>query len=275
MAVNATVHFGTPPEFPKSISGRKLIGNRGGVFLMLTGSAWSLPDLSNANITTVLQGLSTAGFNGITCWGGGGYSIIDASWNPKYERKADSSNWWTGTAWASTLGTAWNAMDHIASETLRLGMVFNFSFCGGNASTGAMPDMVSATNLQLYNVGIAVATRYPYSSYPNIVWHFMIDDAHGTGSTQGARIKSLFDGINDTEGITTRPVRWMEPKASSRSTPSTSTPTVPPSPWKPATPRLRHPSVTVNHPTTGHRTPAHPMLGSGIGRRPSSWRVAA
>lgn len=210
MAVNATVHFGTPPLFANSISGRKVLHQRGGVYLLLTASCWSLADLSDANITTVLEGLADAGFNGVTVWSGGGYDI-NATWQPAYDRKSNGDDWWTGTAWASTLGAAWSAMDHIADETLRLGMTLSFSFCGGFDTTGAGPEWEAATNTNMRDVGIAVANRYPKSSYPNIIWHFMLDDTHSTSSTRGQRIRNLFDGINDTEGASTRPVRWMEP----------------------------------------------------------------
>ena len=112
MALHATVRFGAaaPPvegSFPASISGRKVLDGNGDVFLMLTMSSWSLYDISDANITTVLEGVQAAGFNAVTVWCCGGYSI-NSSWDPRYTRKADSTTWWTGTAWASSFGTAWN-----------------------------------------------------------------------------------------------------------------------------------------------------------------------
>ena len=55
----------------------------------------------------------------------------------------------------------------------------------------------------------AIATRY--RAYPHIVWHIMFDDPSGPSSTRGRRMDALFHGINDTEGKSTRPVRWAEP----------------------------------------------------------------
>jgi hypothetical protein len=60
---------------------------------------------------------------------------------------------------------------------------------------------------------VAIATRY--LSYPHIIWHIMFDDTQTPAVTRGIRIKNLFDGINDTEGPTKRPVRWLEPNQGS------------------------------------------------------------
>lgn len=192
---------------PTSISGRKVLDQNSNVYLAYVMSSWTLHDLSNANITIALEGADANGFNGVVVWGGAGMSL-NATWDPRYQRKADSSEWWTGTAWQSSLGPAWAAMDWIATECERLGMTLHFSFCGGNGASGARPDWEAASNAQMYDVGVAVATRY--YAYPNIVWHMMLDDTQTPGSTTGQRVNALFDGINDTEGPTSRPVRWME-----------------------------------------------------------------
>ena len=199
----------SPPPFPASVSGRKILDQYGAVYPMLTASAWSLPDLSDTNITAVLEGLQSAGFNAVTCWSGGGYDI-NATWQPAYQIKSTSDNWWSGTPWASSLGPGWAQMDYLVQEALNLNMVVNFSFCGGFDTTGAGPEWEAVTNTNMRDVGVAVATRYPKADFPNIVWHFMLDDANSPASTRGQRISALFDGINDTEG-TVRPVRWMEP----------------------------------------------------------------
>jgi hypothetical protein len=65
------------------------------------------------------------------------------------------------------------------------------------------------TDADMYDAGVAIATRY--LAYPHIVWHIMFDDSTAPSSTRGQRIDALFHGIDDTEGRSTRPVRWAEP----------------------------------------------------------------
>ena len=83
------------------------------------------------------------------------------------------------------------------------------SLNGGFGTTGARPDWDAATNENMYDAGVAVATRY--RSAPNIGWHVMFDDSTTTGSTAGQRVSAFFDGVNDTEGASARPVRWTQP----------------------------------------------------------------
>jgi Putative collagen-binding domain of a collagenase/Fibronectin type III domain/Protein of unknown function (DUF4038) len=198
------------PRWPSSIVGRKVLDQFGDVYLMRTFSSWSITDLSDAEITTALEGVAGRGFNAVTVWAGGGYSI-HSTWDPRYERKANGDDWWSGTPWASDLGAAWSALDHVVEESRRLGLTVNVSFCGGYEFHCAGPDWEGVTDADMRQVGVDVANRYPVASHPNVVWHLMLDSAHGPGSTRGRRVKALFDGINDTEGAATRPVRWMEP----------------------------------------------------------------
>lgn len=203
-------------RYPATISGRKLLDLAGKPYFMRTFSSWKMANkLSNAEITTALEGVAANGFNGVTVWCGG---IEDrAGEGDKYSNKAGQS-FWTGTAWrmnqGTTLGPAWASVDWIVDECARLGMVLHFSFCAGFGTGGAGPDWESATDADMHAVGVALATRY--ASDVNIVWHIMFDDIHGTTSTRGLRARALFDGINDTEGLTTRPVRWCEVNNGSR-----------------------------------------------------------
>ncbi len=198
------------PSWPSSIVNRKIHDQHGDVYLMRTFSSWSLTDVPDADITTTLQGLAGRGFNAVTVWAGGGYRV-NGTWDSKYDRKANGDKWWSGIAWQSNLGPAWDAMDHVVVEARRLGMTVNFSLCGGFGDTGAGPDWEAASDPQMRAVGIEIAKRYPVAEYPNIVWHVMLDDSQTVDSTRGQRINALFDGINDTEGPSARPVRWMEP----------------------------------------------------------------
>ena len=194
---------GSTPRWASSISGRKILDQNGNVYLMRTFSSWAMAmNLTDQEITQALEGVAGRGFNAVTVWAGGGYDV-GVGWN-RYTTEAHGS-WWTGTPWASDLGPGWAAMDRVMNEAKRLGLTVNFSFCGGNGSTGARPDWEAATDQSMYNVGVAIATRY--AAYPNIVWHVMFDDGAGSYS----RVNALFDGINDTEGANTRPLRWAEP----------------------------------------------------------------
>jgi hypothetical protein len=206
--VHATVRFGAPVGTlrPASISGKKLLDQNGDVYLVKTFSSWKLANkLSNAEITTALEGVAANGFNGVTVWCGGIEDRADEG--DKYSNQANA-DFWTGTPWASSLGAAWSSVDWIVEECDRLGLVLHFSFCAGFGDEGAGPDWESATAQNMYDAGVAIATRYAEAD--NIVWHIMFDDSTTTASTRGQRIQSLFDGINDTEGASTRPVRWCE-----------------------------------------------------------------
>lgn len=191
--------------YPASISGRKILDQNGHVYLARTFSSWGMFKLTDANITTALEGLAARHFNGVTVWIGGGYQF-NSTWLPYYQNN-DAENYWTGTAWQSSLGAAWGTVDWIVSECNRLGMVAHLSFGPAYGPTGPKADMVAASNAQMQQVGVDVATRY--QSSPNIVWHVMFDDTETPGTTLGARIEALFTGINSVEG-TARPVRWCE-----------------------------------------------------------------
>ena len=198
-----TVPIPSDKRWPTSIAGRKILDQNGNVYLMRTFSSWAMAmNLTDAEITQALEGVAGRGFNAVTVWSGGGYHVGNG-WNPYVTRS--HGGWWTGKPWASALGPGWAAMDRVMAEALRLGLTVNFSFAGANGSTGARPDWAAATDQDMYDVGVAVATRY--KAYPNIVWHVMFDDSAGEYS----RINALFHGINDAEGAGTRPLRWAEP----------------------------------------------------------------
>jgi len=208
---SALVRFGTPPAlYPASISGRKLLDQNGNVYLAKVFSSWSLAShLSNANITVALEDVAENHFNGVSVWCGGTEDRGTTGWD-KYTNLA-AQNFWTGTPWASSLGAAWASVDWVVQECARLGLVLHFSFCHGWGSPtpyGCAPDWNAVTNTNMHDAGVAIATRY--AAYPNIVWHVMFDDPLAVTDTAGVRIRNLFNGINATEGASTRPVRWCE-----------------------------------------------------------------
>ena len=210
IAVTASAATSVPDDapglYPAAVSGRKILDQNGDVYMMRTFSSWSMAsNLTDDEITTALEGVAANGFNAVTVWIGGGYDL--GGWH-RYSNAA-GEDFWTGTPWQSDLGPAWASVDRVVAEAARLGLTANLSFSGGWGTTGARPDWEAATDEQMYDVGVAVASRY--QQYPNIVWHVMFDDTPTPSTPAGQRIDALFRGINDTEGAETRPVRWAEP----------------------------------------------------------------
>ena len=212
-AVTATTTVPVPSvstgntKYPATISGRKALDQNGDVYLMRTMSSWAMGQvLTDAQITTALTDVAANGFNAVTVWFGGGFFLND-SWANEYENAA-GEDFWTGTPWASSLGTGFDTFDWIVSEADRLGVVVNASLPGGFAGTGAKGDWAAVTNTNMYDAGVAFATRY--ASATNINWHLMWDDTDTVASTNGQRAEAFMEGVNDTEGISARPFRWIE-----------------------------------------------------------------
>jgi hypothetical protein len=195
------------PRWPTSIANRKVLDQYGDVYLIRTFSSWGMAsNLSDTDVTSALEGLAANGFNGVTVWIGGG-AYYGEDWSPTYQHKATSQAFWNGTPWASALGPAWASLDHLVAEAERLGIFVWMSLDGGLGVPRA--DWEAVTTTDMYNTGVAVATRY--LSAPNVGWHVMIDDTSvTTGGTVGQRIDAFFHGVNDTEGASARPVRWLE-----------------------------------------------------------------
>lgn len=208
--------FPPPPaaRFPKTISGSKILDQFGSVYLARTFSSWGMSqNLSNTDITTALTGVANNHFNGVTAtFGGPQVESGTPSWT-RYQNQAGQS-FWTGTPWASSLGAAWGSVDWMMSEALRLGICVSFSLFGGtggpgSGTEGAKTDWVAVTNTDMTNAGVAIANRYPVSSYPNLIWHVELDFGDLTSDPSGQRVQAFFAGVNSVEG-SARPVRWME-----------------------------------------------------------------
>ena len=196
------------PRWPSSISNRKVLDQFGDVYLARTFSSWGMAsNLSNTQITTALEGVAADGFNGVTVWIGGGANY-GAGWTPTYVHKATGQAFWAGTPWASSLGPAWGSLDHLVAEAQRLGIFVWMSLNGGFGTFGARADWEGVTDTSMHNAGAAVAARY--RSAPNIGWHVMLDDGTRVGDPAGQRVEAFFAGVDDTEGSSARPVRWLE-----------------------------------------------------------------
>ena len=197
--------------YPATISGRKVRDQNGNVYLNKTMSSWGMAqNLSNANITIALEGVAANGFNSVLIAVAG---CMVESGTPTWVRyqNAAGQSFFTGTPWASSLGAAWVTHDWIISEANRLGLFVWMSMFGGTggSSEGARLDWVATTNTQMYNRGVEIATRY--LAVDNIGWHLEWDNVDNPGDPSGQRAEAFFQGVNDTEGASRRPVRWMEP----------------------------------------------------------------
>ena len=193
-------------RYPASISGTKILDQNGDVYLIKPFSSWALYRLTRTQITQAIEDVAEhGGFNGIVVWFGGGYD--NNAWSNPYQN-GDGEDIWSGTEWASDFGTGWDTYDHIVDECNRVGLDCHISLAVAFGNTGAQAEMEAASDAQMKQVGEDIANRY--AAYDNIVWHVMFDDANGTGTTIGSRIESYFEGINDTEGASARPVRWVE-----------------------------------------------------------------
>jgi Putative collagen-binding domain of a collagenase/Protein of unknown function (DUF4038) len=195
-------------RWPSSIARRKILDQYGRVYLIRSFASWAMAShLSNARITAALERVAANRFNGVTVWIGGGANYGD-DWTPRYRHKATGRHFWRGTPWASSLGGAWASLDHLVAEARRLGIFVWMSLNGGFGTYGARADWEAVSNTNMRRAGVAIARRY--RSAPNVGWHVMFDDHVATTSTAGRRIRAFFDGVNDTEGASARPVRWVE-----------------------------------------------------------------
>ena len=167
-----------PVLYPASISDRKMLDQYGDVYLMRTFSSWSMAsNLSDADITTALEGVAANGFNAVTVWIGGGYDI-GSGWHRVHAmplattggpaRRGRRSSAPPGRRWTTSSrrppGSGWRSISRSAAATAPR----------APARTGKR-----RRTTQMHDVGVAVATRYP--AYPNIVWHVMFDDTQDTG----------------------------------------------------------------------------------------------
>lgn len=189
--------------YPASASSRKLLDQNGNIYLLKTMSAWGMYQLSNADITTALEGCAGLGFNAVTivCCGneyGTGwerYTNIDG--DPFFATTAGGTT--PSTAFASELGKAWETIDFIMLEATRLELTVVMSFYTGNGTVGISADIISAGTTNAYNFGVDIATRY--DAYRNIVWHFGADEAFNYPAGPSEEIDALFHGITDTETV--------------------------------------------------------------------------
>jgi Putative collagen-binding domain of a collagenase len=195
-------------RWPSSIANRKVRDQHGRVYLIRTFSSWGMAsNLSKAAITSALESVAANRFNGVTVWIGGGANY-GSDWSPRYRHQVTGRGFWTGRPWASSLGGAWASLDHLVSEARRLGIFVWMSLNGGFGTYGARADWEAVTNRSMRRAGVAIARRY--RAAPNVGWHVMFDDFVTPASPAGQRIEAFFDGVNDTEGASARPIRWVE-----------------------------------------------------------------
>jgi hypothetical protein len=190
--------------YPVSVSSRKLINNIGGVYQLKAMSSWAMAiKLTNAEITTALQGLKDNGFNVVNMAGCGGVAPQSDWKSTMYQNVAGQPFFATtaggstpGTPWSSPLGAGMATTDWIVSEADRLGMVVCFAFFVSYADSGSQPDMVAVTNAQMRTTGQRIAARY--ASANNIIWEVECDTGWQASDPIGRRVDYLFRGITET-----------------------------------------------------------------------------
>ncbi|HSB86408.1 MAG TPA: DUF4038 domain-containing protein, partial [Ilumatobacteraceae bacterium] len=194
-------------SYPASVASREWLDQNGDPYLLKTMSSWGMAqNLSNANITTALEGLKARGFNAVTVGlpgqsYGGDWARYENAAGDQYFATVAGGNM-AGTPWSSELGAAWSTFDHIMDEATRLGMTVVISLYTGFGTMGCEADIISAGTTAMYDFGVALATRY--ANYPNVVWHIGADDNWVYNNGPGSVVDSFYDGIRDAEGSTHR-----------------------------------------------------------------------
>ncbi len=203
-ANNAVGQVPTTLFYPKTVSGRKWLDQNGDPYLLKCMSSWALAEnsASNADITTALTQAASRGFNSVQV---ALFGITqEPDWHPYTNHAGDPV--FTGTPFASSLGSAWLTFDWVMDEATRLGLTVVVSLFYGFGTIGCRADMntaYTASVTNVYNFGHDVAARY--ASYPNIVWSLEAD-AEWFYSTApwGAQTDKYFEGIKAGEGATPR-----------------------------------------------------------------------
>ncbi len=176
------------------MSGRRIVDQAGNPYLMKVFSSWGMAqNLTNAEITTALEGVAKRGFNAVNV-APNGVGIQD-DW-VKYQN-IGGQNFFEGAPFASPLGPAWATMDHLVAEAQRLGITVLFSFFVSYGDSGIGPELTAANDKNAYDYGVAVASRY--RDAPNIVWHVEADTGWQPEDPIGRRLDNIFHGIADTE----------------------------------------------------------------------------
>jgi len=200
VGLSATVRFGSPPDPPFAASvdtvNRKFLDQYGAVYLLKTFSSWGMgQNLTDAEIVTAFDLLDGSGLNAVSAAPCG--VNIQADWATGQYKNAAGNNYFTGTPFQSSLGSAWSTMDLIVSTAEAHGMMVLFTWFVSFTTTGIRPAIEAATNAQMRTFGQSIATRY--GDAPNIVWHVMVDDGMNPDTTGGRRIDYLMRGITETQ----------------------------------------------------------------------------
>ena len=195
----------TPPmAYPATRSGRKWLDQNGDVYTLNCHPLWAMPQNgSDADIATILAEVADANFNAVKVMLFG--YRVNGDFVPFQNDAGDPV--FTGTAYQSSLGSAWDTMDAILDAATVNGLTVVMSLYSCFGSTGPAAEIISAhtaNSNNLYDFGVAVATRY--DSYPNIVWDCSTDDNVTWGSTLTAAFDKFVQGVTDTE---TTPRLWL------------------------------------------------------------------
>jgi hypothetical protein len=192
----ATCSGGTGFKYVTSVSanGRYFLDQNGHPLLVKGDSPWAIfSDVSPADVETWAANREGHGFNA---------AIISIIGNPTNGGPANNGATYDGivpfnsgniTSWNEAY---WSRMDSYLTAFKNHGITaFIYPIDGWTTLTGGALHGKSAADC--YTYGQMIATRYPKSSYPNIVW-MAGGDYNGYDSTINTEVKNMLNGIRST-----------------------------------------------------------------------------
>jgi hypothetical protein len=181
-----------------TVSGRRLMKGAD-VFHMKSMSLWALTvNLSDADITSVLETIDGLGFNCATFAMCGMDFNGAEGWN-QYTNGASGLGFFTGSPITSTLGPAWDHVTHTLDELLRLDMYALLSlYTGFNNTDGLGAELIAAGTSAAFTFGQRVGALL--AGYDNIILHYGADHNFNWGSDPSEVVDAWFEGFFDGAG---------------------------------------------------------------------------
>jgi hypothetical protein len=197
-----------PTPFPYAVdTTNRIVDQFGDRINLKIMSSWGFAmRATTTEIPTMLDRLKACGFNAVNFAFCGGVNIQPSDWSAVQFKDVDGNNFFTGTVFQSSLGTAFAKTDLIVSECASRGMVAMMSLFGSyDTTTGIITPFTAASNAQIESFGQTVGSRYANS--PNVVWHVEAEQGWSASSTMGRRIDYFAKGLAATR--TNYPNLWF------------------------------------------------------------------
>lgn len=222
LVVNDAAHTHTATQlvlarflYPVAVSGRKLVDQTGGIFILNDVSSWGMPNnLTNAEITQALTGVAARHFSTVHIG-----CFIDAQGPPTWHKYTNATGqaFFTGAPFKTPMGPAWGSVDWIVSEATRLNLCVMISIFGGyNTANGITGELLACTVAECQSFGQSLGSRYVNN--PNVFWSLEWEAMWSPTSAEGARADAIFHGIRiayDAAGRTEPLLIFAEPFAGS------------------------------------------------------------